>query len=221
MKRKYSETFEETQSRKKYRILKEEVEKLFTSLFFKFLYNSLLMNFDNITRWLLVDVNISNNKIDVLPRKLGALHCLQRLDLSHNCLSRLYGWTWLKEKHIKRTLCFLDISHNSLPELSSHIWKLNALVELKISHNWLEHLPENIQNAQNLRILDLSHNFLKYLPAKIIYLELQTLDVSMNPFAKKWECDILVPSLAQFAAKTLEQYCRYIAFFDLLCTYVL
>ncbi|XP_018396957.1 PREDICTED: uncharacterized protein LOC108775167 [Cyphomyrmex costatus] len=117
----------------------------------------------------------------------------------------------------------LNISHNSLPELSSHIWKLNALVELKISHNWLEHLPENIQNAQNLRILDLSHNFLKYLPAKIIYLELQTLDVSMNPFAKKWECDILVPSLAQFAAKTLEQYCRerqVIFQFDVINEYV-
>lgn len=81
-------------------------------LFLKY-YDSLFMTLNDITRWLnLTDVNISNNKIDLLPRKLGALY-LRRLNLSHNCLRR-FGWTWLKEARIKRTLRFLDISNNSV-----------------------------------------------------------------------------------------------------------
>ncbi|XP_018357552.1 PREDICTED: leucine-rich repeat-containing protein 40-like [Trachymyrmex cornetzi] len=168
------------------------------------------MTFNNSTKWLnLTDVNISNNKIDVLPRKLGALHCLRRLNLSHNCLRR-FEWAWLKKTHIKRTLHFLDISNNSLIELSEYIWNLNALVELKLSHNLLGYLPQGIEKLRNLRTLDLSHNFLKYLPAGITNLKLQTIDISMNPLVSdtNWECDVMLPSLAQFAAKTLQQYCR-------------
>ncbi|KAG5319101.1 LRC57 protein, partial [Acromyrmex heyeri] len=162
--------------------------------------------------WLnLTDVNISNNNIGLLPRKLGAFRCLRRLNLSHNCLSRYSGWVWLKEPCIKRTLRFLDISNNSLLELSEYIWNLNALVELKISHNMLKRLPQGIENVRNLSILDLSHNMLMYLPAGIIYLRLQTIDISMNPLVinrPKFINEIIIPSLTQFAAKVLYQYCR-------------
>ncbi|KYN36058.1 Peptidylprolyl isomerase-like 5, partial [Trachymyrmex septentrionalis] len=179
----------------------------------------LFMILNNNTRWLnLTDVNISNNKIDVLPRKLGALHCLRWLNLSHNCLSQYSGWVWLKEARIKKTLRFLDISNNSLLELSEYIWSLNTLVELKMSHNMLEHLPQGIEKVRNLSILDLSHNMLMYLPAGITNLQLQTIDISMNPLVvsrPNWINKIMFPSLIQFGAKVLHQYCRYIAFFDI------
>ncbi|KYN27154.1 Leucine-rich repeat-containing protein 40 [Trachymyrmex cornetzi] len=207
--------FEDTPIKKKRRILENQIV-IFISLL-KF-YEPLFMTFNNSTKWLnLTDVNISNNKIDVLPRKLGALHCLRRLNLSHNCLRR-FEWAWLKKTHIKRTLHFLDISNNSLIELSEYIWNLNALVELKLSHNLLGYLPQGIEKLRNLRTLDLSHNFLKYLPAGITNLKLQTIDISMNPLVSdtNWECDVMLPSLAQFAAKTLQQYCRYVAFLNLL-----
>ncbi|KYN27152.1 Leucine-rich repeat-containing protein 40, partial [Trachymyrmex cornetzi] len=184
----------------------------------------LTLNFltlNNTTMWLnLTDVNISSNKIDVLPRKLGAFHCLRRLNLSHNCLSRYSGWVWLKEARIKRTLHFLDISNNSLLEISEYIWSLNALVELKMSHNLLGRLPQGIEKVRNLSILDLSHNMLMYLPAGIIFLRLQTIDISMNPLVVNPPIlfyKIMYPSLTMFAARSLQQYCRYVAFFNL-CT---
>ncbi|KYN27153.1 Protein scribble like protein, partial [Trachymyrmex cornetzi] len=186
--------------------------------------NPLTLNFltlNNTTMWLnLTHVNISSNKIDVLPRTLGAFHCLRRLNLSHNCLSRYSGWVWLKEARIKRTLHFLDISNNSLLEISEYIWSLNALVELKMSHNLLGRLPQGIEKVRNLSILDLSHNMLMYLPAGIIFLRLQTIDISMNPLVVNppiWVHKIMYPSLIKFAARSLQQYCRYVAFFNL-CT---
>jgi len=77
-------------------------------------YNPLSRNFNNITRWLnLTHINLSNNKINELPKKLGTLPCLQRLNLSQNCLNR-YKWSWLKQAPIRRSLLSLDISNNSV-----------------------------------------------------------------------------------------------------------
>ena len=115
----------------------------------------------------------------------------------------------------------MNIINLQLLELSVYIWNLNALVELKISHNMLKCLPQGIEKVQNLSILDLSHNMLMYLPAGINYLRLQTLDISMNPLVvdrPEFINEIIIPSLTQFAAKVLHQYCRYVVFFYLLCT---
>jgi len=95
---------------------------------------------------------------------------------------------------------------------------LNALVELNISHNMLGRLPQGIENVQNLKILNLSHNLIVYLPAGITSLRLQTIDISMNPLESiepEWECNIILPSLVQLAAKLLHPYCRFVVSFDL------
>ncbi|XP_012057176.1 PREDICTED: uncharacterized protein LOC105620282 [Atta cephalotes] len=81
----------------------------------------------------------------------------------------------------------------------------------------LRRLPQGIEKVRNLSILDLSHNMLMYLPAGIINLRLQTIDISMNPLVasrSNWINKIIFPSLIQFAAKVLQQYCRdkYIIF---------
>ena len=115
----------------------------------------------------------------------------------------------------------MNIINLQLFEISEYIWSLNALVELKMSHNMLRYLPQGIEKVRNLSILDLSHNMLMYLPAGIINLRLQTIDISMNPLVTSrpnWINKIIFSSLVQFAAKVLQQYCRYIAFSDLLCT---
>ncbi|XP_011063468.1 PREDICTED: uncharacterized protein LOC105151459 [Acromyrmex echinatior] len=75
----------------------------------------------------------------------------------------------------------------------------------------LKCLPQGIEKVQNLSILDVSHNMLMYLPAGINYLRLQTLDISMNPLVvdrPEFINEIIIPSLTQFAAKVLHQYCR-------------
>ncbi|XP_018313957.1 uncharacterized protein [Mycetomoellerius zeteki] len=81
-----------------------------------------------------------------------------------------------------------------------------------MSHNLLGRLPQGIENVRNLSILDLSYNKLIYLPAGITNLRLQTIDITMNPLVvishPKWECELIMPSLTQFAAKALQRYCK-------------
>jgi len=115
-----SQTFEDTLYNKKRRLLEKGIEIL-TSVYNLETYNPLLRNFDNITRWLnLTEMTTLKNRIDVLPKELGTLPFLQRLNLSHNCLHR-YGWSWLKEIPIRKTLLFLDISNNSVRHIVSKI----------------------------------------------------------------------------------------------------
>jgi len=112
--------FEDTLYNKKRRLLEEGI-KILISVYNLETYNPLLKNFNNITRWLnLTEVTTSKNRIDVLPKELGTLPFLQRLNLSHNCLQR-YGWSWLKEISIRKTLLFLDISNNSVRHIVSKI----------------------------------------------------------------------------------------------------
>ncbi|XP_018357549.1 PREDICTED: adenylate cyclase-like [Trachymyrmex cornetzi] len=104
----------------------------------------------------------------------------------------------------------MNIINLQLLEISEYIWSLNALVELKMSHNLLGRLPQGIEKVRNLSILDLSHNMLMYLPAGIIFLRLQTIDISMNPLVVNPPIlfyKIMYPSLTMFAARSLQQYC--------------
>ncbi|XP_018344299.1 PREDICTED: uncharacterized protein LOC108749820 [Trachymyrmex septentrionalis] len=105
----------------------------------------------------------------------------------------------------------MNIINLQLLEISEYIWDLNALVELKMSHNILRYLPQGIEKVRNLSILDLSHNMLMYLPIGIVKLQLQTIDISMNPLVVSppiWINEIIFPSLIQYSAKILHQYCR-------------
>jgi len=118
-KRKF-QTSKDTLYNKKRRLLEEGADILISVYSLK-TYNPLLRNFDNITRWLnLTEVTTLKNRIDVLPKELGTLPFLQRLNLSHNSLRR-YGWSWLKEIPIRKTLRFLDISNNSVRHIISDI----------------------------------------------------------------------------------------------------
>ncbi|XP_036142713.1 protein lap1 isoform X2 [Monomorium pharaonis] len=168
-------------------------------------YNPLCNNFNNITKWLnLTNVNLSNNKIDKLPKEFGILSILQ-LNLSQNRLSD-HEWLWLNQSPIKKTLLFLDISNNSLLELSEHIWDLNSLVELNVSDNLLEYLSQDIGNVKSLKILDVSHNLLSYLPARLLDVKLEIINMTMNPFDFDEIYKIEIPRLIQFASKMLLQH---------------
>lgn len=61
-------------------------------------------------------LDLSNNKISLLPKELGTLPHLQTLDLSHNNLGKSVQskWAWLEQTVLSRNLYFLDISNNSV-----------------------------------------------------------------------------------------------------------
>ncbi|XP_011881455.1 PREDICTED: leucine-rich repeat protein 1-like [Vollenhovia emeryi] len=157
-------------------------------------------------------LDLSNNNISYLPKELGTLPHLQQLLLSNNNLGKSprSKWAWLEQTAIKHNLYFLDISGNLLTELPVQIKNLKALGHLKVSQNALTHLPHNIKALKNLKILDVASNHLSYLPATITYLQLDTLNVTENPFtydannhvySNQSTTGVRVPSLLQISAK--------------------
>ncbi|XP_036142164.1 leucine-rich repeat protein lrrA-like [Monomorium pharaonis] len=176
--------------RKKRRILEGKIEiteesrhkkeiKAMEELFYcltKATYNLFVRKFNNITRWLyLTNLNLSNNGIKDLPIELGTLPFIKILNLSHNRIgiSYRYRWLWINQTEIRNSL--------HITKLPYYIVKLKALILLKATHNMLKCLPESIANMKSLIILDVSYNSLLCLPSTMLHLNLQLLDISMNP----------------------------------------
>jgi len=76
-----------------------------------------------------------------------------------------------------KKLKVLDISINSIEDISENLWKLENLVELKLTHNKLSYISNNISNLKNLEVLSLSgkDNTFESLPESIG--ELKNLEV--------------------------------------------
>ncbi|HSW76362.1 MAG TPA: F-box protein [Candidatus Saccharimonadales bacterium] len=108
------------------------------------------------------ELNLSHQKITVLPPEIGQLRDLKVLDLTTNQL-------------------------NALPP---EMGQLGALQDLYLLNNKLSELPPEIGQLSALQILDLDNNQLRALPPEISQLRaLQRLYVSNNnlssPFIKK------------------------------------
>jgi len=96
------------------------VNRMMTACFYLNMYNPFSRNFSNITMWLnLTDVNLSNNMITILPNAFGKLR-LNSLDLSQNRLGTFDStrWPWIKQNTIENTLFFLNISNNSVSDIT-------------------------------------------------------------------------------------------------------
>jgi len=89
---------------------------------------------------------------------------------------------------------------------------------LDVSHNMLRSLPQSIGNVRNLDLLDLSYNKLLYLPISILLLQLEYLNIGMNPFRtqeyKQNNEQNNVQSLIILSANIVLQH-RFVAFSNL------
>lgn len=125
-------------------------------------------------------LNLSRQNLTSLPRDIGRLAALRRLDLSQNQLTELppeIGWL--------REIRHLDLSHNQLAALSDQIGWLRKMTVLKVGNNILTSVPPAIGHCQELRHLDVSNNQLKQLPPDIRWLtNLSTLNLSGNDFTQ-------------------------------------
>jgi len=98
-------------------------DRMMTVCFYLNTYDPFSRNFNNITMWLnLTNVNLSNNMITILPSAFGRLR-LKCLDLSQNCLGTFDSirWPWIKQNTIENTLILLNISNNSVSDITSNI----------------------------------------------------------------------------------------------------
>ncbi len=107
------------------------------------------------------ELDLSNRGITKLPREIGRLTALEKLNLS-------YDWSELSEQ-------------NQLTGLPREIGRLTALTELNLSNNHIAALPPVIGQLINLQSLNLGCNHLTTLPPEIGQLAaLQSLDLNGN-----------------------------------------
>ncbi|XP_031620701.1 leucine-rich repeat protein 1 [Contarinia nasturtii] len=134
-------------------------------------------------------LNMSNNHIEHLPKKLGDLPLVQ-MDLSNNRLGKsvFSDWDWIDKQRIKSSLQNLNLSGNELRVFPYKLVKLRKLMVLTLKNNCLQHVPFSIRRLKSLRTLNLADNQFKSLPDVFSRISLDTLDVSgeemfLSPFA--------------------------------------
>jgi Leucine-rich repeat (LRR) protein len=110
----------------------------------------------------LTSLDLTHNKLSVLPSEIGQLQNLTSLSLSHNKLSVLPS-----EIGQLQSLTSLFLSYNKLSILPSEIGQLQSLTSLDLSDNKLSVLPSEIGQLQSLTLLNLNSNKLSVLPSEI------------------------------------------------------
>lgn len=153
----------------------------------------------------LVSLNLSNNKIKEMDASLERLKMLKSLNFSLNMLTKLPSK--LCRTNLASSLTFLDLSKNNLSGLPIAFGTMVSLVHVKLDDNVLSNLPSNIGQLVNLRFLSIGQNQLRTLPHSVRNLNLDSLDVSGNPFMERdsWY-DIVnlgLPSLQECAGRAV------------------
>lgn len=129
----------------------------------------------------LTSLNVSGNKLSVLPKEIAALVNITKLDLSNNQLVSLPP-----ELGKFSNLTHLNLSDNKLSVLPRNIAKLSHLISLDVSRNKFALPPDEVRELGNLKTLKMrlmspNTNIL----TEIIKLKnLQELDVSGNNLAE-------------------------------------
>ncbi|XP_013877572.1 leucine-rich repeat-containing protein 57 [Austrofundulus limnaeus] len=118
-------------------------------------------------------VDLSGNKIEVLPAFIG--NFLQLKSLTLNC-NRL---TVLPEDIGKlKKLETLSLNGNRLQQLPPAVGQLRALRTLSLSGNQFSSFPSGLGTLRHLDLLDLSQNQIRTVPAEVS--ELQAIEINLN-----------------------------------------
>lgn len=121
---------------------------------------------------LLKTLDLSNNKLKILPRGLGELPNLSELCLSNNDLgsaARQPGaWDWLRGLHLSKRLHLLDLRSNNvcfLPSFHQDLFNYNYLLTLVPFNYQIPALPSFLRDCVGLHTLKLDDNQLTILPS--------------------------------------------------------
>lgn len=148
----------------------------------------------------LYELYLSFNQIQSLPAyAFGFSHRLTRLDLSYNQISLIHNLTF--RRHPKGfagpfLIDYLDLSHNQLTILTSHVFSyLVNLRLLKLEHNQIRAVSASVWTGlYRLKHLDLSHNYLDNL-TEVFYSsylnELLHLKITSNNLSEIGSCQFL------------------------------
>ncbi|KAM8916667.1 leucine-rich repeat-containing protein 57 [Spinachia spinachia] len=118
-------------------------------------------------------VDLSGNKIEVLPGAVGNFLQLKSLTLNANRLADLPPDIGKLKK-----LETLSLNGNQIHQLPSTLGQLRALRTLNLSGNQISEFPPGLGTLRHLDLLDLSRNKIRSVPAAVS--ELQTIELNLN-----------------------------------------
>ncbi|XP_030247597.1 leucine-rich repeat-containing protein 57 [Sparus aurata] len=118
-------------------------------------------------------VDLSGNKIEVLPASIGNFLQLKSLTLNSNKLTCIPGEISKLKK--LETLC---LNGNRIQQLPPTLGQLKALRTLSLSGNQFSEFPSGLGTLRHLDLLDLSRNQIQNVPAEVS--ELQAIEINLN-----------------------------------------
>lgn len=118
-------------------------------------------------------VDLSGNKIEVLPASVGNFLLLKSLTLNANRLASLPSEIGKLKK-----LETLSLNGNRIQQLPPTVGQLKALRTLSLSGNQITEFPSGLGTLRHLDLLDLSRNKIRNVPAAVS--ELQTIEINLN-----------------------------------------
>ncbi|XP_029900122.1 leucine-rich repeat-containing protein 57 [Myripristis murdjan] len=118
-------------------------------------------------------VDLSSNKIEVLPAAIGNFLQLKSLTLNSNKLTSIPS-----EMGKLKKLETLSLNGNQLQQLPASLNQLKALRTLCLAGNQLRDFPSGLGTLRQLDLLDLSRNRIQNVPAEVS--ELQAIEINLN-----------------------------------------
>ena len=125
----------------------------------------------------LEELNLSDNRIKVIPEGIGALKSLRSLNLNNNSIKKIpIGIN--KLSNLKQ----LGLHYNDISRLPEELFELTNLLVLGLNSNRIETIPDKIKRLNKLIMLGLADNQIKHLPFEVIRLtHLKHLQLNGNP----------------------------------------
>lgn len=118
-------------------------------------------------------VDLSGNKIEVLPPAIGNFLQLKSLTLNSNRLTGLPS-----EISKLKKLETLALNGNRIHQLPPTMGQLKALRTLSLSGNQFSEFPSGLGPLRHLDLLDLSRNQIQNVPSEVS--ELQAIEINLN-----------------------------------------
>ncbi|XP_046403918.1 chaoptin-like [Ischnura elegans] len=171
-------------------------------------------------------IDLSSNRLTILPSISFVLKTLKHLNVSSNCITDL---EYKPEKRLRDEVILqtFDVSRNHLKSVkffSHRLWEFLTTRHLDLSHNMI-HLVEctdyfhssrmvwgclsPLHSLSGLEIIILSHNLIAYIPMEFQHYlpDLRFVDLSYNKIKRLWYGDLLFTRALE--AMDIEMFVSY------------